>query len=258
MLFAVLVRKAYRVNLQYRSSHLIHNLASSLFGFMYIFIWMGIGRTHELEGYGVKGMVAYVGFTQAALWVTTFATFGLGIPERVRTGQIALDLMRPVSLFYQTAVREWGQVAYQFLYKTIPIYLIYFFVFSLPLPSRPWTYAGTLAALAIGAFLIICIQYLVGIVSLWTTESLWFHWLNYALSMLLSGFFVPVEWLPPWLRAVSLHSFYPYLQYHPVKIYLEQESATVLGGGLLWCALLAGASAGATVLARRRVEVQGG
>ncbi|WP_438431299.1 ABC transporter permease [Gorillibacterium sp. sgz500922] len=258
MLFAVLVRKAYRVNLQYRSSHLIHNLASSLFGFMYIFIWMGIGRTHELEGYGVQGMTAYVGFTQAALWVTTFATLGLGIPERVRTGQIALDLMRPVSLFYQTAVREWGQVGYQFLYKTLPIYLIYFFVFSLPLPTRFWTYPEVLAALAMGAFLSICVQYLIGVVSLWTTESLWFHWLNYAFSMLLSGFFVPVEWLPSWLRTASLHSFYPYLQYHPVKIFLQQESAAVLLPGLLWCGSLAAVCGAATVLARRKVEVQGG
>ncbi|WP_058302738.1 ABC transporter permease [Gorillibacterium timonense] len=258
MLFAVLVRKAYRVNLQYRSSHLIHNLASSLFGFMYIFIWMGIGADHELEGYGVKGMVSYVGFTQAALWVTTFATFGLGIPERVRTGQISLDLMRPVSLFYQTAIREWGQVAYQFVYKTIPIYLIYFFVFSLPLPTRISTYAGTLAALIVGAYLSICIQYLVGIVSLWTTESTWFHWVHYAFSMLLSGFFVPIEWLPSWLRPLSLNSFYPYLQYHPVKIYMEHESFRVLGGGLLWCLLFTIVCAGLTVLARQKVEVQGG
>ncbi|MEO3946545.1 ABC-2 family transporter protein [Gorillibacterium sp. CAU 1737] len=258
MLFPVLVRKAYRVNLQYRGSHLVHNLASSLFGFMYIFIWMGIGATHELEGYGVTGMIHYVGFNQAALWVTGFATFGLGIPQRVRTGQIALDLMRPVSLFYQTALREWGQVAYQFVYKFLPIYLIYAIVFSFSFPTQFSTYAGTFAALAIGAYLAICIQYLVGVLALWTTESGWFHWLNYAFLMLLSGFFVPVEWLPSWLRAISLHSFYPYLQYHPVKIYLGHESASVLTGGLVWCVGFSLVCAMVTWLARQRVEVQGG
>lgn len=258
MLFTVLARKAYLGNLQYRGSHMVQNLASSIFGFIYVSIWIGIGEGRELGDYGVTGMVSYVAFNQAVLWVTLFLGSGLGIPESVRTGQIVLDLLRPVHLFYLVMSREWGRILYQFIYKSLPIYLLYFFVFSLQLPSRPVTCVWTLMSLIAAAYLSICLGYLIGIAALWTTESTWFYWLNYSFTMLLSGFFIPVEWLPGWLRFLSLHSPYPYLQYYPVKIYLEHETFRVLAGSVFWCVLLTLICVGTTALARRRVEVQGG
>ena len=91
-------------------------------------------QLHSLGEYGANGIVGYIAFNQAILWITQFTTNGLGLEQAVRTGQIAVDLMRPVHLFYQAMSREWGQVWYQFLYKCIPIYVLYVFIFSLQLP----------------------------------------------------------------------------------------------------------------------------
>ncbi|WNQ11911.1 ABC-2 family transporter protein [Paenibacillus aurantius] len=258
MLFAVLAKKAYRRNLQYRGSHLVHNLASAIFGVVYISIWMGLGEGRSLGEYGLKGMVSYIAFNQVSLWVALFLNNGLGIPESVRTGQISLELMRPVPLFYQLMSREWGQIAYQFVYKFLPIYFLYFFVFQLQVPSQLSTYAATAAALLFAAYISICINYLIGVTSLWTTESTWFYWLNYSFSMLLSGFFIPLEWLPGWLHAISVWSPYPYLLYHSTRIYLELESFTVLTGSVVWCLLFTVLCIGATRIVRRKLEVQGG
>lgn len=258
MLFFVLARKAYRRNLQYRGSHMVNNVASAIFGFIYVSIWIGVGENSSLGEYGVQGMVAYIAFNQATLWIVLFLTNGLGIEQSVRTGQISLDLMRPVHLFYHLMSREWGQIAYQFLFKTIPIYLLYFFVLSIQLPSQPTTYIWTAIALAFAAYISICINYLIGIAALWTTESRWFYWVNYGLSSLLSGFLIPIEWLPSWLHTISIYSPYPYLQYHTTRIYLEYDSYFSLLGSVLWCAVLTFCCLFATQIVRSRVEVQGG
>lgn len=258
MLYFALASKAYARNLQYRGAHLVHNLASALFGFIYASIWIGLGDHSSLGTYGIQGMVGYISFTQAALWVTAFISNGLGIPQVVRTGQISLDLMRPVHLFSHMMAREWGQITYQFLYKSIPIYLIYVFTFSLQLPAQWITYLYTALGLLGAAYLAICMNYLIGVSALWTTESSWLYWGNHALINLLSGFFIPLEWLPSGLEKLAWATPYPYLLYVPTTLYLERGSGAGLWGTLIWCFLMTLACLLVTRIVRRKVEVQGG
>ncbi|WP_442601284.1 ABC transporter permease [Paenibacillus sp. KN14-4R] len=258
MLFFVLARKAYVSNLQYRGAHMLKNAASLVFGFMYVAIWAGIGSSSDLGARAAEGMTAYIAFNQSILWITGFLTRGLGIEQSVRTGQIALDLMRPTHLFIQRMSREWGQIAYQFVYKFLPIYILYFFLFSLKLPMHFSTYVWTFLALALAAYISICIQYVIGVMSMWTTESQWLYWVNYALSMLISGFFIPIEWLPSWLRAISMASPYPYLLYYPTNIYLDKVDPSVLIGSLMWCIGLTLVCLYVTRFMRHKLEVQGG
>ncbi|WP_166238986.1 ABC transporter permease [Paenibacillus turpanensis] len=258
MLYSVLAAKAYARNLQYRGAHMLHNAASAMFGFMYACIWAGIGESRSLGEYGTDGMVGYIAFTQASLWVTGFITQGLGLPGSVRTGQIALDLMRPVHLFPHLVSKEWGQIAYQFFYKSIPIYTLYVLVFQLNLPSL-WP-GGVLTFLALGcaAYLSICMNYIIGASAMWTTESQWLYWANHAVMMLLAGFFIPVEWLPDWLQALAWLSPYPHLLYVPTRIYLGYEQAGLLLGSVSWCVAMTFLCLAVTRLLRRKVEVQGG
>ena len=81
MLYFTLASKAYARNLQYRGAHMVHNIASAMFGFMYACIWIGLGADYALGDYGTQGMVGYIAFTQVALWVSSFVTNGLGIPK---------------------------------------------------------------------------------------------------------------------------------------------------------------------------------
>ncbi len=258
MIFYTLASKAYARNLQYRGSHMIHNIASAMFGYMYACIWIGIGESHSLGDYGTAGMVNYIAFSQATLWISGFVTMGLGIPQAVRTGQIALDLMRPVHLFTHMVSREYGQIGYQFVYKSIPIYALYFFVFSLQAPSDPARIALIFLALLSSSYLSLCINYLIGAAALWTTESNWLYWGNHALIMLLAGFFIPLEWLPEWLQRISWMSPYPFLMYVPTRIYLGFEDGWPLIGTLIWSVLLTVICLLVTALLRRKVEVQGG
>jgi ABC-2 type transport system permease protein len=258
MLFPVLASKTYSRNLQYRASHAINTLASAVFGLIYVSIWRGIGESSAMEGYTVGSVVHYVALNQAFLWVTIFVTHGLAIERSVRTGQIAIELLRPVNLFYQLMCREWGQIAYQLLYKTMPIYLLYLFTLSLPVPSDASTWLGFIGAILSAAYISICINYLIGITSLWTTESQWLYWVHYSVSTVLSGFLLPIEWLPGWLQVVSRWTPYPYLQFIPSKIYLGLEPLTSMLGGLVWGAGFTLLCLFATAWARRQVEVQGG
>jgi len=258
MLFYVLAHRTYARNLQYRGAHMIHNIASAFFGFIYTSIWTAIAADQPLGEYGSAGIVSYVAFNQCSLWVAAFLTNGLGIEQSVRTGGIALELMRPVHLFYQLMCKEWGQIAYQFVYKFIPIYALYAIVLPMYIPSSLMIWLSTAAALLLAGYISICVNYIIGAVALWTTESRWLYWVNHAFSMLLSGFLIPLEWLPEPLAFIARWSFYPFLHYIPTRIYLGISSPLSLLGSLAWAVLLTALCLGLTSLMRRKVEVQGG
>lgn len=257
-LYLVLASKAYARNIQYRGSHLLHNFASAIFGYLYACIWIGLGRDHSLGEYGMLGVMQYITFTQASLWVSSFTTNGLGIPQSVRTGQIALDLMRPVHLFAHLASKEAGQIAYQFLYKSIPVYLIMLLALGLTPVENGRTLPIALLSLAGAAYVSLCLNYLIGISALWTTESSWLYWGNQAMMNLLAGFFIPLQWLPLWLQYMAWASPYPFMLYAPTQLYLGKGEPPLLLGMLAWCAVLTLLCLLATRLLRHKAEVQGG
>lgn len=258
MLFGVLARKAYARNLQYRLSHALNTAASALFGFVFVSVWASIGAERPLGEYGTDGMITYIAFNQACFSVTLFVTNGLGLDRQVRTGQISLDLMRPVPLFAQLLYRECGQLGYQLVYKAVPIFALYALTLPLVIPSHPGAWLLTTAAVILAAYINICINYLIGALALWSTESRWLYWINLSASAIMAGGMIPLEWLPQWLQRISAVTPYPYMQYMPARLFLQMENGLVLLPSLAWCAALTLVCIGMTGLLRRKVEVQGG
>jgi ABC-2 type transport system permease protein len=83
-------------------------------------------------------------------------------------------------------------------------------------------------------------------------------WVNYACHLLLSGFFIPLEWLPRWLGHVSAWTPYPFIQYHTTRLFMGLEGPLPIVGSVLWAMLLTAVCLGVTRLARSKLEVQGG
>ncbi|MCC3375011.1 ABC-2 family transporter protein [Cohnella sp. REN36] len=257
MVIWVLARSMYESRLQYSASHAVRTVASIIFGLIYVSIWQGIGAERELGSYGTAGMVSYIAFNQVILWVT-FTNHGLGLEERVRTGQIALDLVRPLHLFAFAASREAGSIAYNALFTALPLYVVYTLSFGLPIPQQPAVWLWTCAALAMGAYTAICIAYAIGVTALWTVESRWFSLLNYSVNFTLSGFLIPLEWMPGWLQTIAKASPYPIFNYVPTRLYLGKAGPDSLLVPILWCLALTLLCIAASAAVRRKVEVQGG
>ena len=106
MLYFTLASKAYARNCS-TAAHMVHNIASAMFGFMYACIWIGLGADYALGDYGTQGMVGYIAFTQARGF--QFRHEWPRHSQAVRTGHISLDLMRPVHLFSHLMAKEWGK-----------------------------------------------------------------------------------------------------------------------------------------------------
>jgi ABC-2 type transport system permease protein len=166
MVYWRIVRSSYRRNLQYRLSHLVNNLASAIFGLVYIAIWAGVLAGKEASSpYDIRTMAAYISLCQCVLWVSVFLSPGLGIQTGVRSGAVSLDLIRPVNYMLYVLSHELGRIAYNACFRSVPIGLVLGIAVGFRLPAHPAVWLWTALSLCLAVYLGLLLFYLVGITS---------------------------------------------------------------------------------------------
>ncbi len=255
MVYVLAARAAVRRELQYRWAHMVNNLGSAVFGFVYIAAWRAVLGRQSLSGVDAAFMTRYMVVSQVFLWLTTFMTFGLGIPEGMRTGSVAADLARPVDFFGLYAAREAGALAYGLLYRCLPMAVLFALTVGFPLPGS-WPLG--LAGVALGAYVGLCLNYLAGLAAFWTVQARWAWGLRQTLTLVLGGIAVPPAVYPGWLQGVVAWSPFRACGAIPTLIWLGRAGAGDLAAAAGWAAALTLLARALTGAARRRVEVQGG
>lgn len=259
MLYGRLSRTGYLRNTAYRWSHMVNNLASALFGFIYIALWQAVTpATGGTDAYTRSVMTSFVVLAQVLAWVTTFLPSGLGIAPSIRSGSIALDMARPVPYFPMVMAREAGNVAYQGLYRSLPMALLFAVTVGFPRPASAGALLMALPSVLLASYVGMTLMYVVGISALWTTESRWAHWTYHTVVTLLSGGWVPADMLPGWLGRVAPYLPFAAQQFYPIRIYLGMAGLWGLLVQAVWALLMTLLCQWLTRMAMNRVVVQGG
>ena len=259
-----LARNGFRRGLQYRGAHMLNNLASAVFGVVFVAVWRSALSGHTGKAIGATLHLTatwathYVAVTQGLLWITVFLPAGLGIPEAVRTGQVVADLTRPTGFWVLHMAREAGGAAYNLLYRTLPVLAGLAFLVGVP---RPATVGAALVALTLTGLAVwnaLCLHYLVGISSFWTTEARAAHNLLIVLMMSLGCGEVPLRVFPDALRVVLPWLPFSSLLSTPALAWMGSVTAPGAGAAAAWAVILAAMCGTATNAAQRRLAVQGG
>lgn len=260
VLYRQLAGMGFQRLLEYRWAHMLNNIASAVFGFVYMAIWSAAAPSGAAPGgYTRELMLHYVALAQICAWVCLFGMgAGLGIPLAVRSGAVGQEMARPIGFFPYVISREAGTVGYNALYRSVPLAVIFSLLVGPPLPAAPAAALAGLGAMALSAYLGLCMGYLVGLIAFWTTEVRWAHWLFHSVNVLMSGGWVPVDILPGWLGTAAPYLPFASLLYHPIRLWLGLEQAGWLWVPAAWAVALTLVCTGTTRLAHRKVVIQGG
>jgi ABC-2 type transport system permease protein len=257
-----LIKKGFRREWQYRLSHVINNVASCLFGFVFMAIWIGVlsGKEHA-SAYSIQEMIHYMGFTQCILWVTAFLTPGLDIQTSVRTGVISLEMVRPASFYLAYLSQETGKIAYSSLFRTGMLALAFYLFAGFYVPEHAGHLLVALVSLSLAVWIALNCSYLIGISACWTYEVRWAHLTYTTLLFGLGGQLVPVEYMPGFLADLTPYLPFASIIYYPTVLYLEKvttgwEEIFLLQSA--WGLVLSLINRWLTERARRKLEIQGG
>ena len=265
MLYAALAWRSFRRYSTYTAATVAGIFTNSVFGviiaFSYIAVWQ---QNPTAGGYDVTDAVTYAWLAQAM--IMTVAIWGGGatddLGERIRTGDVAIDLYRPVSFLGWWLASDLGRASYHLLTRGLAPTVVGALLFDLRFPAGPLTWLAFAASVVLAVHVSFGIRLLVVSTAFWLLDQSGVRNLAIVLATFFSGLVVPLVLFPPGLRSVVLALPWAAFIQVPADIWLGQRQGlaiwTGLGFQLAWTVVLLGASALVLRTATRRVVLQGG
>jgi ABC-2 type transport system permease protein len=265
MLYAAVAARSFRRYSTYTAATLAGIFTNSVFGviisFTYIAVWK---QSPHAGGYDVSDALTYAWLAQAL--IMTVAIWGGGatdeVAERIRTGDVAIDLYRPVSFLGWWLAGDLGRAAYHLLTRGLAPTVIGFALFDLRAPAGPVAALGFLVAVLLAVVVSFGIRMLVAASAFWLLDAAGLRSLMIVLSTFFSGLAVPLVLFRGATRDVVMALPWAAFVQVPADIWLgHREGAEVLSGLAFeagWAAALLLACGGVLRLATRKVVFQGG
>jgi ABC-2 type transport system permease protein len=261
-LYWEVARRALQRQLAYRTENLAGIFTNGFFGYLRAAVMLAVYQnTTNLGGYDALSAVTYSWITQALIMVV--ALWGWwDIELTIRTGDVVSDLSKPFSYLGFWLARDLGRATYFVAFRAAPILLAGQVMFGLHWPS------SLVAWLAFGASTVLAVivsfgfRFLLNVSAFWTTDARGLGSVALAATMFLGGFVVPIRYLPDWLQPLILALPFASITQTPADLFVERiqgsEALGMLMLQLTWAIALLAAAQLVTVLATRRVVVQGG
>ncbi|OON76951.1 ABC transporter permease [Streptomyces tsukubensis] len=264
-LYAVVVVGGFRRYATYRSATLAGVFTNTVFGLILSYTYIALWHERpQLGGYDQADALTYVWLGQGvhAVMAVMGGGFENELIERIRTGDIAIDLYRPADLQFWWFAGDVGRAAFQLLGRGVVPIAFGALVFDLSLPTSPWIWAGFLLALFLGVVVSFALRYLVALSAFWLMDGAGVAQIVALTGMFFSGMLLPLNVFPGVLGEIARILPWSALLQMPADVLL----GTYTGAGLLgayglqvgWAVVLLGAGRVLQSTATRRVVVQGG
>lgn len=236
---------------------------NSVFGFIRLGVLIAAITTAGgvMAGYTVEEASTYVWLGQAFL--APVVMYGWSeIADRVKTGEIAVDLARPVDLQLSWWARDLGRAAFALPTRGVPPFLIGALVVGVALPASWTAYPLGLLSLTLGVSISFTLRFLMNMIAFWTLDVRGYLNLYVVVLNLFSGFLVPVHIFPGWLQAIAFATPFPAMFQFPIDVtsgrVLGVEALQAIGVQAAWLAGLVVLARVVLLRATRRLVVQGG
>src|SRR5262245_16961496 len=203
--FGVYARFA-RCAFQRRAAYRLANWTGITVNFFFFVIQAQVffaffGWRSVVAGWRAEDAVRYFATSEALLMVLGVMSTqaGIDLAERIRTGDIAVDLARPISLWARHVAESYGSAAYYGLTRTLLLYAAAVLLYRLPLPvgvQLLWAPLSIAAAVGIAAALLF----------LGSATAFWIEQAHGPLGVLLMAMFffggvvVPLDFYPETVR----------------------------------------------------------
>ncbi len=265
MLHVAIATRSFRRYSTYTAATLAGIFTNSVFGVIMSFVYIALWQERpDAGGYDVTDAVTYVWLGQALLM--TVAMWGGGstddLAERIRSGDVAIDLYRPVGLLGWYLAADLGRAAYHLLTRGLAPTVVGALLFDLRWPPTPVALIGFVLSLPLAVTVSFAIRFMVATTAFWLLDASGPRLLSGVAAMFFGGLTLPLVLFPGWLGTLAMTLPWAAYVQVPADIWLGQRSGWRVVGGLGfqlgWALLLLGCCALVLRAATRKVVVQGG
>lgn len=214
-----------------------------------------------LGGYDAVSGATYAWLAQALIAPVNLFTWN-ELALRIRTGDIAVDLARPVDPQSAYLAADLGRAAFQFLPRGLPPLLVGALVTGLALPGTPLPYVLGAVSLVLAICVSFACWWLVNLTAFWLIELRGVITLYMVTSGILSGHIVPVHWFPDWMATLAAATPFPSIVQTPIDVVTARAEGTAALGLLAvqagWLIVMIVLGRVAFTAGSKKLVVQGG
>ncbi|MEU7313125.1 ABC-2 family transporter protein [Streptomyces sp. NPDC007083] len=261
--FAVAL-SGFRRYATYRVATAAGVFTNTVFGFIlaYTFLALWHERPH-LGGYDQSQALTFVWTGQALLAAAALMGGGFQdeFQERIRNGDVAIDLYRPVDLQTWWLAADLGRALFQLLGRGVLPLALGSLVFDLALPASPGTWLCFLAAVLLAIVVSFAVRYLFALCGFWLLDATGLGALSGLLSVFFSGMLLPLSVFPGGFGDVARLLPWAAMLQVPADVLLGTHPGGAAAGLAFqtgWAVVLLAAGRLLQAVATRKVVVQGG
>jgi ABC-2 type transport system permease protein len=256
-----------RCAFQRRAAYRLANWAGLVVNFAFFVIHAEVIRAFfaargSVAGWSADDAVVYYATSQSLIMVVqAFPDRLFPLMDRIRSGDVALDLARPLSLLGRELAERSGSALYFLGARALPLYAIALLAYGVaPAGGAHWLLAPLSVALAVAVSG--CLWYLAHAVAFWTEHAHGPVATVMFAHALLGGLSVPLAFYPEWMRAICDALPFRAAFFTPMALMSGRleggELAFALAHQAAWLALLLAAARAVEASGLRRVAVHGG
>ncbi len=234
-----LMKVGFKVALAYRFHGLVSIIMTPISLIVFYFLWQSIySYTGEtiIKGFTFEALIGYYALSMIIAFFT-WSQADKWLENDIRHGHLIFKLLQPVSHCLNEFFIELGIHSYTVLIETIPIFLIGYLFFYVPLQSIS-TIVLFFVSVIMAAILYFQFAYFLGLSAFWLKRIDGIRRMRSPLIAFLSGGILPLTFFPAWYTNVQHWLPFQYMRYVPIMIYLEQVSFSnvllLLLGQFLW------------------------
>ncbi|MEU3932837.1 ABC-2 family transporter protein [Streptomyces sp. NPDC029044] len=261
-LYAAVAAGGFRRYATYRAATVAGVFTNTVFGVILVYTYLALWHEKpHLGGYDQAQAVTYVWLGQCLY--ATLAIQGGGaekdLMERIRTGEIAVDLYRPADLQLWWLAGDVGRALFQMLGRGVVPFVFgaVFFPMALPTDVAPW--AAFLVTLLLATVVSFAIRYLAALSVFWLMDGTGVSQALMVTGVFFSGMVLPLNAFPgalgevvrvlPWAAQIQMPADVLMGETDPLGAFAFQAA---------WAVALLAAGRLLQSAATRRVVVQGG
>jgi ABC-2 type transport system permease protein len=256
---------AIRERMQYRFDFIMTLLSTLMFSALFYMMWQSIYSYSTDIVLPWTQLITYIMMGQAinfSRWSPAERAPVYSTASRIRNGDIALDLIRPMGFQSHRFIEAVGYFTVELLWVNIPVIVIYIIFLGISPPQSIFSAIGFLLSVIIAFFVSFSLNSIVMMTAFWTTNTRGIQIAKKAIVDILAGTIIPFEFFPSWFRLIVDHLPFKGMAYIPLSIYTGKIAEYAIAYSLLeqmaWAAVMFGISRILWFKASSRISIYGG
>lgn len=256
-----LIKLAFTEKLSFRGDYILTLFSGFVIIYVLRSLWTALYQeTLNIPEASLDQMLQYASASTIMMLVLSVDLESI-LEAKIRTGDICMDLIRPIPFQNYYLFRAIGEILFNVLLKALPLGVLACLLFDFSVPPLGHLICFIFSFFC-SAILFIFLSLLVGTICFWTKMIWSYVVIKRLLIVFLSGMIVPLWFFPKLLKDIIAFLPFQYLYYTPLSLFVGRvgiaQLPLTIAKQIFWIALFVLAEKILLKKALSNMNIQGG